>query len=442
MLLWPVFILQPREQFQPLDLDRLKKKATMETKLYDYGDDWDEGPYRDTIDVVNKNNYSPVGRLLLYKLFVSQLKELLLLQKAFKDDVLLREYCENKNALRSPVFVLGLPRTGTTFLHKLLALDPMVRAPRKWELDHPAPRYPNDPDADKAKRMDLASSSNLNAAKIFAPQLLQLHDSSDLTRAEECIFVLSLFAPIKLITFLFPDHADTVFAWSWAQVYRNYANILKMWEYYELKTLPDGSIPKRWVLKSPVHLIALEGLVQGIPDADIIWTHRDLEDNILSACNLKSTIADVFLDANDPYKIGNGYLQAAETALRRGDQFVSSKLQHTTNKTNTNTNKVIHCKYDQFIQDPMSMIQDIYKQLGYEFADEYRIILQQYLEQDKVARRELRKLDTTKAATKPTLATYGITKDIIKDRFHWYYEKYMDNSDTTINNGTTNGQRQ
>jgi len=164
-----------------------------ETNLYKFSEDWDERPYRETIDVVNSTNYSPVGKLLMYNFFLSQLKELLMMEDAFRKDEALREYCASDGGTLSderkenrPLFVLGLPRTGTTFLHSLLALDPKVRAPRKWELDNPTPRDDTNAEKDKEIRIKLSQSNNLNAAKTFAPQMLQLHDSSDVTRAEEC----------------------------------------------------------------------------------------------------------------------------------------------------------------------------------------------------------------------------------------------------------------
>ena len=117
--------------------------------------------------------------------------------------------------------------------------------------------------------------------------MLQLHDSTDVTRAEECIFVLSLFAPVKLITFLFPDHWNVALGWDWVRVYRNYWKLLQMWEYYEMK----DSDSRRWVLKCPFHTWVIDSILEAIPHADIIWTHRNLDENMLSCSNLKSTIA-------------------------------------------------------------------------------------------------------------------------------------------------------
>lgn len=296
-ILRPLFILQPNEKFQPLNLNKLKQKAMKETNLYKFSEDWDERPYRETIDVVNSTNYSPVGKLLMYNFFLSQLKELLMMEDAFRKDEALREYCDSDGGTLSderkenrPLFVLGLPRTGTTFLHSLLALDPKVRAPRKWELDNPTPRDDTNAEKDKEIRIKLSQSNNLNAAKTFAPQMLQLHDSSDVTRAEECIFVLSLFAPVKLITFLFPDHWDTVIGWDWVRVYRNYWKILQMWEYYEMKTKEcypnkgsSSSTNKRWAKHPHLSTLTLQLCLLSQKLPAIVLEKRTMHLDLLNA---------------------------------------------------------------------------------------------------------------------------------------------------------------
>ena len=58
-----------------------------------------------------------------------------------------------KVPIRDPIFVVGLPRTGTTFLHRLLSLDPFARAPKTYELFDPVPRYPDDWKKDRKRRV-------------------------------------------------------------------------------------------------------------------------------------------------------------------------------------------------------------------------------------------------------------------------------------------------
>ena len=119
-------------------------------------------------------------------------------------------------------------------------------------------------------------------------------------------------------------------------------------------------------------------------------------------------------------------MKSAGIALKRCDKVISSLTSET-------KNKVVHSKYDTFIKSPIATIENIYKQLGYEFTEEYRGILEDYVEKDKIARQEFKKKGIynkeNKKHNKPTLETYGLTEEMINERFSWYYEKYLNQDD-------------
>jgi len=411
-ILRPLFmLLKNKERFQPLDLDKLKMKAMEQLKLTDLGD-WDERPFRETIEIDNKYvNYSAVGKFLMYNFFLERIKETLRIQNEFNTNEKLRKYCK-ENPIKRPLFVIGLPRTGTTILHTLLSLDPAVRSPYLWELENPVPYYPDDPEKDKAKKMDIMERNLRTKAKLFAPDMVAQHDSTTVDRPEECARVMAGDVPMKLNTYLMPDHPNIVFGWNWTHAYQRYSKVLQMWQYHEQKLTHKT---RRWVLKSPFHIGNMKALLEAFPDADIVFTHRDLASHTLSHCNLKRSIDDIFLNEIDLHKIGNGHLSQLDILLRRADDVLSS----------SDTN-IVNSNFKQFISDPIKMIQSIYNQLGYEFTVEYRIILEKYLEEDKIKRANLKKKDTRIPAT---LETYGISKNAIDDKFKWYYDKYLNTDD-------------
>lgn len=411
----PFYMLALTERFQAMNLDKIKRKAMEQTGLSDLGD-WDERPFRETIEIDNKLNYSPVGKFLMSNFFLERMKDTLRIQDEFNKDAELRAYSQN-NPVRRPVFVLGLPRTGTTILHTLLSLDPEVRAPFLWELENPVAYFPEDPEADKAKRIGIMERNLRTKAKLFAPDLVAQHDSSTVDRPEECVRIMGADVPLKLNTYLLPDHAAVIHNWNWALAYKRYGRVLQMWEYLEHKfKTPSRTKPRRWVLKSPFHMGNIKALVQVFPDADIILCHRELASHTLSACKIKQSIDDIFKDEVDLVDIGTGHIKQIEIILHRTDEFV---------KDNQSKNNIKHLKFDQFIADPILAIQGIYKQLGYEFTKDYHLILQKYLAVDKIKRAALQKKDTMSKDI--TLETYGINKDMISDRLKWYYEKYLHN---------------
>jgi len=409
IILRPMFTLfKHKERFQPLNLEVLKRKAMEQTQLSDLGD-WDERPFKETIEIDNKVDYSPVGKFLMFNFFMERIKEALRIQNEFNTDEKLRLYCKD-HRIERPLFVIGLPRTGTTVLHHLLSLDPAARSPYLWELENPVPYFPDDPAKDKAKRIGIMERNLRTKAKIFAPDMMAQHDSSTVDRPEECARVMGGDVPMKLNTYVMPNHADTVFGWDWAHAYKRYSKILQMWQYHEQKN--KTTPPRRWVLKSPFHIGNMKALTSAFPDADIIFTHRDLASHTLSACNLKKSVSDIFLNEIDLHEIGKGHLKLLGINLHRADEFFNSKP----------TNRIIHSNFTTFISNPIQMVQNIYQQLGYEFTDEYRLILEKYLEEDKVKRAELKKNDKRVPVT---LEHYGVSKASIDDKFKWYYDKYL-----------------
>ena len=224
IILWPFFILKPNDTFAPLNLDKLKTKAMKQSGLHDFGD-FDERPYRETIDVVNEYNYTPLGRMLLHIFFVDRLIIILQIQNACKENKSFLEYSQ-KNKMQRPCFIVGMPRTGSTALHHLLSLDPKVRAPRLYELDYPIPLNPENLQKDKEMRIK-KSNEVLKRVKYLAPHLLQSHDVSAMNY-EECSKILVNYVPgIRPSKFMFKDKEsmDIVLQWDMERAYRNHYKV-------------------------------------------------------------------------------------------------------------------------------------------------------------------------------------------------------------------------
>jgi len=97
------------------------------------------------------------------------------------------------NPVRQPVFVLGMPRTGTTFLHRLLSLDPAARAPLTYELQDPVPRYRDDPILDKQKRIKYCQKE-IDMLNYYMPEMSQVHEmGADIP--EECMVAMVCYFP-------------------------------------------------------------------------------------------------------------------------------------------------------------------------------------------------------------------------------------------------------
>src|SRR6185295_10255517 len=179
-----------------------------------------------------------------------------------------------REPVEAPLFVVGPPRTGTTILLELLALDPGLRAPRAWEALQPLPISP-DPATDRAERLRRAECEQELWADVH-PEFMTMHElASDLPC--ECVHFLAYdyAGPYWTMQYDTPsftgwqlENLDTL-----GRVYRLHRRMLQTFQHDSGGG--DGAAPRRWLLKSPGHLSTLAALFGEYPDARVIHTHRD-----------------------------------------------------------------------------------------------------------------------------------------------------------------------
>jgi hypothetical protein len=206
----------------------------------------------------------------------------------------------------APLFVVGPPRTGTTILLELLALDPSLRAPIAWEAVQPLPRLP-DPAADVAERRRLAEAEQELWADID-PEFMTMHElASDLPC--ECVHFLAYdFAGPY-----WPMHYDTPSFTGWqlehletlTRVYALHRRMLQTFQHQgDRRGSSSGGAPARWLLKSPAHVSTLPQLFAEYPDALVVHTHRDPRRFIASLASLLGVLRGMRSDDVDVRALG------------------------------------------------------------------------------------------------------------------------------------------
>jgi hypothetical protein len=257
-----------------LDEASLLAAARQRERLDDFGDDSFREPLRVLLGALEREaNLSPLGRAMSRQLLLGLLASRLRLVE------LLREHPEiREERIEAPVVILGLPRTGTTHLHNLLAEVPELRSLPYWESLEPIPpaavREGRAPDA-RHKRC----AGALKVQDFVMPLLPAMHEMSADAPHEE----IQLLA-IDFRTMFF--EAST-FVPSYGAWYRDHDQTgayrhLKLL----LQTLQWFRGPKRWVLKSPQHLEQIRPLMTVFPDARVVHTHRDPARVIASMCTM------------------------------------------------------------------------------------------------------------------------------------------------------------
>jgi hypothetical protein len=241
-----------------------------------------------------------------------------------------------------PVFVVGLPRTGTTLLHALLASAPGHRAPLLWELLDPCPPGPGGPDRRVRDAERLAW-----LAHRAAPALRVIHPV-DARAPEECIFAL----PHHLAYYTrarIPGYQDW---YTRRDATGDYAYLRQ-----QLQILQWQQAPRRWILKSPFHLWHLDALLRVFPDATIVWPHRDVPTVLASWCSLAEVTMRLHNRRVDLHQLGRDWTQMWSQAMTRALRTRASAPQ-----------PFLDLPYTQLDSAPLPALQTLFARLGAELT--------------------------------------------------------------------------
>src|SRR5437870_753589 len=251
--------------------------------------------------------------------------------------------------IREPLFIVGLPRSGTTLLHSLLAADPEHRCPLMWEVRSPSPPTL----ADEKRRIQRATKS-CSFFNWLAPTFRYVH-AVGAEVPQECI---SLMTP----TFM-SDQFDAMYyvpsyrAWFFQQDLRPaYEFHRRFLQHLQFRR----AARRRWILKAPTHMSAMPALLSVYPDALFVQTHRTPLDSIASVSSLMTILRSAFSDAVDPVTLCREAIDywsdAIEKFLPERDRLAD--------------NRICDIKYDEIRCDPISAVRRIYEYFGWSLSRE------------------------------------------------------------------------
>jgi hypothetical protein len=209
--------------------------------------------------------------------------------------------------IEKPLFVFGLPRTGTTLTINLLNADPARRSLLRWEAFASAP-----PAAAGTLRSDpryVAEQERLNMSLKYAPHISAIHHE-DADSPTECQFAMSpsFCAQYYDSVLHIPSYRKWFFETSYLPAFRYHKRLL------QLLQAENGG---RWTLKNPWHPLYLDDLTTIYPDAQLVMTHRDPADVVGSACSLVHNVRKMFSAEVDPVEIGQTLLQTFDLMIAR-----------------------------------------------------------------------------------------------------------------------------
>ncbi len=346
---------------QPIKLDpqSMMKRAIKKAGSSDFGDeDFREGLERFLRSADREGELTLLGRLMVQGYTTENLVNRLRLVDWRKR----HPEIEAEEIVR-PLFIVGLPRTGTTILHSLLEQDPANRSPLAWEIQHPVP--PATPETFGDDPRIATMQTTLDRLFQLVPGFEAMHPMSA-TQPEECVAVFTqCFRSEQLqVQFNVPSY----------QAWVDEAEMRSTYEYHKrfLQHVQSGGVVgERWVLKSPAHLNKIDTLLEVFPDARIVHTHRDPIRVCASVASITAMLRGAGTDRIDLHEIGRQQLdwwaklvgqslaQRKRFADRR-DQFFDVRLRET-------------------VADPLDVVQRMYGHFGYQLSGEVEAKMREFM---------------------------------------------------------------
>lgn len=263
----------------------------------------------------------------------------------------LREFPEiGAERIAEPVFLTGLPRSGTTFFQYLFDRDPRFRLIRAWEANEPSPPPGFDPVSARRRSVEETRRRQSHAIPGFAALHL-----SDAEGPEEChAFMEQSYAAAGFHNLLeVPSYADFLMhSLDLEAAYRVHRR--------QLKLLQWRAPASRWALKYPNHVIAMDAILAVYPDARFVMTHRDPVQTLASISKLTLKLRESRAGRPlDPHRVGRQMLEFVRQHIDRIMAF---------SRTAAGA-RVIHVDYYRLVDDPAAVMAEVHASLGIDTPD-------------------------------------------------------------------------
>jgi hypothetical protein len=375
---------------EPLVVDALIEQAHKNTGL----DRFDSQSYRAGLDILvadlNATGLSEGGQGRIAATIVD-----LLSARLKTTDYLGKRPELLDRPVERPVFVFGIPRTGTTLLSNLLACDPARRSPLTWEIDDPVP-----PATTATLKTDPRAIAKLEQEKAMLaarPEMGKYYRNSAVY-PNECIFfmahdfkALALESRGKL-----PNYRDWLFSTDMTSAYDYHKRFLQ---------LLQADAPGTWNLKMPSHSLWLDTIKAVYPDARLVWTHRDPLTAMGSFCSIISLAHMGYMGRVDKEWLAENCSYQAKLHAERIMDF----------RDRHGEDSMVDVHYSELLSDPIGSMRRLYADLGDDFTPEAEAAMQTWLDenpQGKFGKHEY-KLDQ-----------YGLSVEQLKAGFERYLSRY------------------
>ncbi len=348
------------EAVVPLDEDSLLSHAIRNTGLDDFGDDHWREPFRILLrSLAEEADLNLMGRLYTRSDLLIHLEGRLRITDWYK-----RHPEVEDEEIREPVFVTGLPRSGTTIMQEILGADPASRTVRMWEAKYPCPPpTPDDPRPDP--RIERAEALATMQDRI-TPEWAGMHKvGGDL--------------PVECIEFTYASFLSDAFSASF-QVPTYSAHVAVAdpayafwWHKRVLKLLQSAWPTERWLLKGPTHIPFLPTLFETYPDAKVVLMLRDPVKALASVVDVCGTL--FWMRSDEPFSGDSyGHFLSADPVVANLERMIGWLEDGTIPR-----DRVQPVRYLEFFSDPAAQLEQLYAGLDIPLRPEALRAMQDYI---------------------------------------------------------------
>lgn len=344
----------------PLDASNLIETAQRNTGLSDFGDEH----WRAPLEALCRDVDGPAALTLMGRL-MTRSDLLIWLENRLRITALLEAHPEiHEERIESPVFIVGLPRSGTSILFELLSQDPACGVPETWEALFPCPPptaagYATDPRIDRAH--ELVTQWNR-----VVPEFATMHEMGGRIPAECGLLMANSFISDHIASLHQAPEYNVLYATTdMRPAYRDHRTLLQILQWKN----PRG----HWLLKAPAHQNHLDILLETYPDARIIQTHRDPIKCMASTTSLMGCLyymrSDLLFDSDAFEDIMKG-------------EATSARLDHVIAQRESGViapERICDSRFQDLMDDPLACVEKIYDHFDWKLSDEARTAMQQYI---------------------------------------------------------------
>lgn len=341
-------------------------------------------------------NLSPLGRQLLHGKFIELLVNRLRIEQFFKDHPEIEQ-----EQILAPIVIVGLPRTGTTLLQRVLAADPHLYSMPWWESRYPVP-FPGEAVAEPLQRIERARGEVAVMVQAM-PKLMSIHPM-DADQADEEVMLMehSFMAAFNAYAHV-PSYMDWLHSIDEKPAYDYLKRVLKFLQWQKRQR---GVVATRWVLKAPHHLLRMRLLLREFPGARVIQTHRDPVDTIPSIGSFIHTLWCIYGANASPVEAGQEW-----------SALMARAFHHTMDVRKDHPDSFLDVRFIDTVKQPLEVVRAIYRFAGLPLTAEAEDSMQHWMEQN---RRDSR------AAHEYQISDFGLSEAQLKRDFSDYRAAYID----------------